>query len=321
MVDRWASARHDPVRSACRPARSELARLDLVHVLDAREAPGAEWIAASPAPVVLDFHDDYADGAVAWPSPDRFLRKWIWARRAPRLRRAAAAARGRIVHSRHMARRIEGATLVPIAVPPHAAGPAGAGAPGRERPPFSTKPVEILFAGRDSARKGLPVLLRAMRRLGERGLDARLVVLGRDYTHLEAANVFLAGALPVRFAGELAPRDLARAMARADLVALPAWTEAFGLVLVEAMALGTPVLGTSVGGVPEIIEDGRTGTLVRPGDPEALARAIERLAADPARTRGMASRGREDVRARFTERAMAEALEAAYRAAVGGSRP
>jgi glycosyltransferase involved in cell wall biosynthesis len=228
------------------------------------------------------------------------------------MRRAAEAAAGLVVHSRYMAGRFPGAAVVPIAVPAHAAGTGGPPAPAREGPPLERKPVEILFAGRDSARKGLPVLLAAMRLLEDRGLDARLTVAGADYPHLTAANVFLAGALPVTFAGELSPDDLAEAMVRADLVALPAWTEAFGLVLVEAMALGTPVIATAVGGIPEIVENGRTGTLVAPGDAGGLAAAIERLAADPPLAREMASLARGEVRARFTPRAMGEALESVY---------
>jgi len=84
-----------------------------------------------------------------------------------------------------------------------------------------------------------------------------------------------------------------------DLVVLPSHYETFGRVLVEAMAAGKPVIGTNVGGIPEIIEDGVTGLLVPPHSPGELAKAIIKLLQDPDLARRMGEAGRERARGRF----------------------
>lgn len=134
-----------------------------------------------------------------------------------------------------------------------------------------------LFAGNLEPVKGLDVLLDAFERVIARGGADRLVIVGDGplRSTLEervAASPALAG--DVRFAGQLPQLELARWMAAADAFVLPSRSEGLGLVLLEAMACGTPCVATRVGGVPEIL-DASCGALVEPGDPVALATAIE----------------------------------------------
>jgi glycosyltransferase involved in cell wall biosynthesis len=114
----------------------------------------------------------------------------------------------------------------------------------------------------------------------------------------------------VRFLGFR--RDLSDVIAAADLVVLPSVAEAFGLVVTEALYLGTPIVATHVGGIPEIVEDGVDGVLVPPADSKALADAVVRLLGDPERRRLMASAGRERVRDRFSFEKMMRAYEQLY---------
>jgi len=114
----------------------------------------------------------------------------------------------------------------------------------------------------------------------------------------------------VRFLGFR--RDLPDVIAAADLVVLPSVAEAFGLVVAEALYLGTPVVATNVGGIPEIVEDGVDGVLVPPADSTALVDAIVSLLGDSARRRRFASAGRERVRERFGFEKMMRAYEQQY---------
>jgi glycosyltransferase involved in cell wall biosynthesis len=101
-------------------------------------------------------------------------------------------------------------------------------------------------------------------------------------------------------------------MAAADLVILPSVAEAFGLAITEALYIGTPVVATRVGGIPEIVDDGVDGVLVPPGDSVALADAIADLLNDPARLKGMVGAGREKVLNRFRFENMVRAYEELY---------
>jgi glycosyltransferase involved in cell wall biosynthesis len=107
-------------------------------------------------------------------------------------------------------------------------------------------------------------------------------------------------------------RDLPDLLAAADLVVLPSVAEAFGLVLAEALYLGTPVVATKVGGVPEIVEDGVDGLLVPPGNSEALAEAIVDLLNNASNRSWLAGAGRERIRERFSFEHMARAYEETY---------
>jgi len=115
-------------------------------------------------------------------------------------------------------------------------------------------------------------------------------------------------------------KDSADLMAAADLVILPSLAEAFGLALTESLYIGTPVVATRVGGIPEIVEDGVDGMLVPPADSKALADAIVELLNENEKRERMAGAGREKVMTRFRFQEMVRSYESLYADACGGKR-
>ena len=171
----------------------------------------------------------------------------------------------------------------------------------------------VVFAGRVVTPKGVEVLIRAAATV-----NAEFVICG-DGWRLDAMRR-LARRLGVQeriaFAGWLGADELAHALAEASVVAMPSvWPEPFGLVGIEALAAGRPVIASATGGVGDWLEDGVNGLCVRPGDAPALAHALEELLADPARQQRMGAAGREMVAARFSPERHVAALSDAYRAA------
>ncbi|HEX6083896.1 MAG TPA: FkbM family methyltransferase [Thermoanaerobaculia bacterium] len=119
----------------------------------------------------------------------------------------------------------------------------------------------------------------------------------------------------VRFLG---PRDdVAEQMAAMDVLLCTSSHESFGRVLVEAMAVGTPVVATPVGGIPDVIDDGRTGLLAH--DADGLAAAVRRILDDPALAARLASAAQEEVRQRFDAAAVTRSIEDVYRELLGGA--
>lgn len=153
-----------------------------------------------------------------------------------------------------------------------------------------------LFVGRlDPAQKGLEPLIEALALLPpSAGLRLRLV--GEDWGGAPLVRR-LSAALRVEdridVVGPVSRPQLLDEYARADLLVLPSLFEPFGIVLLEAMAAGLPVVASRVGGIPEVVVDGETGLLVEPGNPEDLASALLRLASDPDLRARMGDRGRQ----------------------------
>jgi glycosyltransferase involved in cell wall biosynthesis len=160
-------------------------------------------------------------------------------------------------------------------------------------------------------RKGLAYLLQAMAQIRRDVPEARLVVGGTGDGR--AAMEWQARALGVNDRVEfLGPvDDPVGFFRRLDFFVLPSLDEAFGLALLEAMASGLPVIGTRVGGIPEILEDGRQGLLIPPADSRALAEAVRILACDAARRERMAQAARRQALRFDIGRTVAE-LQTAY---------
>jgi glycosyltransferase involved in cell wall biosynthesis len=116
----------------------------------------------------------------------------------------------------------------------------------------------------------------------------------------------------VTFLEQLSTEELVRQYNRAQLLVSPSLYEGFGLPAAEAMACGTPVVATTAGALPEIVEDGVSGILVPPGEVEPLAEAIRALLEDPGRCREMGEAGARQVRERFSWRRTAEETLALY---------
>lgn len=167
--------------------------------------------------------------------------------------------------------------------------------------------------GRLSPVKGHAVLLRAARLIRDQHRHATFVIVGEGPLQRtladEAARLAVADACV--FPG--ARHDVYDLLAAMDIFVLPSLSEGIPMAVLEAMALGKPVVATAVGGLPEIIQDGVTGLLVAPGDERALANACLQLITDPGEASAIGARARRVVEERFSHRQSGRALLAAYR--------
>jgi glycosyltransferase involved in cell wall biosynthesis len=180
-------------------------------------------------------------------------------------------------------------------------------------------PDEILIGtvGRFSPGKGHEELLEAARILMTRGLRFKLLVAGeasygeRDYEQrIRALAQTLGLERIVRFTGFR--RDVPEVMSALDLFVFPSHAEAFGLVLIEAMAMERPVVSTNCDGVVDIVVDGVTGLTVPPKDPVALAAATERMLADGTLRERSGKAGRQRVLELFDQEKQIDRLESIY---------
>jgi phosphatidylinositol alpha-1,6-mannosyltransferase len=177
----------------------------------------------------------------------------------------------------------------------------------------------ILFAGRLAAEKGACDLIEALPKILAALPDAMAVIAGDgpERPSLEALAETRGVGASLRFAGWLNRSALAAAMAAADMVVVSSRREGQGLVALEAMAAGTPVIAADVGGLPETVRDDETGLLIPPEAPEALAGAVIRLAGDPDLSQRLAQAGGAMVRKTYSSAAAAEAFGALYQAVLG----
>ena len=161
--------------------------------------------------------------------------------------------------------------------------------------PFSGvgKP-RVLFVGRLALQKGVGTLVAAAELIDDPSVQVILVGDGPERPALERKAKQTGVVDRLRFVGFVAHEELPAAMSHADLLVLPSLYEELGTVLLEAMQAGLPIVASKTGGIPDVIEDGVNGLLVPPGDPEALARAVNRLLAD----RGLARRLSEGAQQR-----------------------
>ncbi|HEY7143014.1 MAG TPA: glycogen synthase [Streptosporangiaceae bacterium] len=175
----------------------------------------------------------------------------------------------------------------------------------------------VIFVGRVTRQKGLPVLLQAAARIDP---SAQLVICAgqADTPELEAEVEGLASQLReyrsgvIWLAGMLARHEVIQLLSHATVFACPSLYEPLGIVNLEAMACGTAVVASRVGGIPEVVADGETGLLVPPGDPGELAEAVNALIRDPARAAAMGRLGRDRAIAEFGWSAVAAQTAALY---------
>lgn len=180
----------------------------------------------------------------------------------------------------------------------------------------------VLFAGRLEPRKGIDTLMAAIEALLDREPAARYVLAGDDGLGMGRAWLEkLRWRAPnwtsrIELAGQVSAERLTAFYGQCSLFVAPSIWESFGLVFLEAMSHGKPVVGTTAGGIGEVVEDGVTGILVRPGDADQLSEAILALLADPERRQSMGRAGLERWRRKFSREAMAASTEGAYRSLV-----
>jgi glycosyltransferase involved in cell wall biosynthesis len=284
------------VIAAVRAERPQLVHTHLVHA----DVYGTLAGAVGRVPLVSTRHNDdrYLLG------PFRYVDR-LFARRARRLVAISHAVRSFLERAGHDPRKLltihYGLDRLPEA--PSEVGPLEAGVP-------DGAPL-LLAIGRLTAQKDHPTLLRAFARVRREHPHAMLAILGigplEQETRRLGADLGLAGS--VLFPGRLEIRDW---LARADVFVHTSRWEGFGLVLLEAMLAGLPVVATRVSAVPEIVADGETGLLAEPGDDAAVASALSELLGSAGQARALGAAGLERARTVFSVERMAERTIAVY---------
>jgi glycosyltransferase involved in cell wall biosynthesis len=166
-------------------------------------------------------------------------------------------------------------------------------APDETAPAATSGPINLLFLGRLIEKKGLLDLFQALALVLKRFPDLQLRIGGDgDMQQTKEAARRCGVENAVKFEGWVSGREKDRLIAQATLFVLPSHYEAFPVSILEAMVHGKPVVATAVGGIPEILIDGRHGLLVPPKDPQALAEALMLLLADPERMHRLGMAGR-----------------------------
>ena len=233
-----------------------------------------------------------------------------------------------VVSSTHMQALAErgGAANDSIRIIPHGIDPGELGLGSSYTPPSATGPglpLRILFVGRFSVEKGVDTLLQACKRLIERNVQFQLRLVGdgplRD--HLRAMSTSLGVEQYSTFVGPLARDLLGSEYIDCHAVCIPSRSETFGMVAIEAMAAGRPVIGTNIGGIPFAVTHEKSGLLVPKDAPGELADALERASRNPHMLKIMGRQGYDLCRKRFTwEGVTQELVEAIDATCTGLSR-
>lgn len=162
----------------------------------------------------------------------------------------------------------------------------------------------FLFVGRISPEKGIETLLDAMDRLKTKGMRPSINILGvpsnKKYSRLIERKIRTSGLEHnIMFRGRVSQEEVASYMEESVALILPSRYDAFGLVLAEALATGTPVIASRVGGIPYVVENGKTGFLFETGDADVLAEKMMLLLQDRDLRRLMGQRGKQEAMQRF----------------------
>jgi glycosyltransferase involved in cell wall biosynthesis len=283
-------------------------RYDVIHVHWPLPLALFGWAAqrARSTPLITTFYGV----ELRWvKSSLRFLKRFVaWsARRSDRV----------VAISSYTAAELRELTDVPVEVIPYTA---ALPPPPPSPPKRDTGGRTVLFVGRLVERKGVAHLIEALTRLTSRS-PVRLVIVGdgAERPRLVALAQRLGIADRVVFRGKISDADLQQAYQAADLLVLPATldargdTEGLGVVLLEAMNYGVPVIASRIGGITDIVADGESGILVPPGEAAALAAAIDRVLGDAALARRLGEAGRARLAREFSWEAITKRWEAVYR--------
>lgn len=191
----------------------------------------------------------------------------------------------------------------------------------------------ILQLGRMVPRKGVDTVIQSVAVLRERfGIAAHLLIVGGNAEQIDTLNTPELGRLMaltkaldlarhVTFTGQQARSQLRYYYSAANAFVTTPWYEPFGITPVEAMACGTPVIGAAVGGIKHTVVDGKTGYLVPPKDPEAVARRLATLYNQPRHARRLGEAGMQRAYQRYTWGNVAAQLAAIYEAVLDVIQP
>ena len=295
------------LRTAAR-LRKEAAGVDVIHAATEPVAPLAFLLSRLlGAPYVVSIHGTYGDLATYAPSV-----RWLYRLAFSRADRLAAVSR----YTAEVVRRQMPRARIAVIPGGFSLEGLAAGRPARGPEP------RILAVGAIKPRKGYHALVEALGLLKARGVPFRAECIGpkasTDYVaRLEARVRELGLEGRVRFAGRVSETDLRAAYAAADLFVLPSEHEGtafegLGLVYLEALARGVPVIGCLESGATDVIEPDVNGLLVPPGDPEKIAAAIRRILSDAA-LRGKMSEAAPRSVERFRWGAVGASMDAAYK--------
>jgi glycosyltransferase involved in cell wall biosynthesis len=194
------------------------------------------------------------------------------------------------------------------------------GTVARHRYNWGDVPVVATIA-KQTARKQSDVLLRAMRRVWTVHSNARLLIAGARTSYSREIERMIEDLPPkqqanVTVVSNFLEEEKPRLLAACDVFVLPSGEESFGIAFLEAWACGKPVVGSRVGAIPSVIDEGRDGLLAAYQDADDLARAILELLADPQRCAQMGEAGRRKVLEHHTWEIMADRTRAVYTAAI-----
>ena len=283
------------------------------------EAPGLAYTWSNPVPSVTRLHTSFAETVKIDALPVGYGERFaMWAERTS-ARRSIALVTHTYAHRRRMAEEI-GVPEAAIAVVPH----------GIEVPDelltssrgVASLPLRILYVGRLEHRKGTLDLLNALSFVVAKAPRFELTLIGRDRPHAPGGRTFrryaeqeLSPSVRKRvcFRGVVSDSDLDIAYRQCDLFVAPSRYESFGLIYLEAMRYGKPVVACAAGGVPEVVRHGETGLLVPPSQPMALSEAIVALLTDSSLRVTMGRNAHAWTRENFSIRVMAERTIAFYR--------
>ncbi|MCB8982260.1 MAG: glycosyltransferase [Ardenticatenaceae bacterium] len=267
----------------------------------------SQWLVGGKRPFLISYQSDVVKQQAILRLYDPLLRRIL--RRASRI---LASSPNYIDSSPYLRPLADHCTIVPLGIDPQ---------PFLQVAPLTLPPSDLptlLFVGRHRYYKGVDTLIRAMP-----DIAARLLIAGdgpmRPAWEALAAELDLGER--VTFLGDIGDVDLPRLYAAADVFVLPSnvRAEAFGLVLLEAMASGLPCVTTEVGtGTSFVVQDGQTGLVVPPQDEGALATAVSHLLQHPDLRRQMGQNGRARLLAEFTTPKMVARVEAVYRQLLSG---
>lgn len=249
-------------------------------------------------PLVLNFH-----GAELL-----LIRKKKWIK--PLLKFAIGQAQAVFANSSFTAGKIKALRNVDIEWSPYGTTLGKDSAESIPQPHSINGKFRVLFVGRHIERKGICYLIEASKFLPADSFEIRIVGTGDLTAQLKAQLAELDSTnpehCPVTFTGKLSPEELENEYRTANVFTLPAIvdhkgdTEGLGVVLIEAMELGLPIVASNVGGIPDVVVDGESGILVPEKNPEALANAFKRIAGDSAFTQSLLYGARRHIAENFT---------------------
>ena len=257
-------------------------------------------------PLVLNFH-----GAELL-----LIRKKKWVK--PLLKFAISQAQAVFANSSFTAGKIKALRNVDVEWSPY--GTTLETGTGNAEPHAINGKFKILFVGRHIERKGIRYLIEAAKYLPRDQFEIRIVGVGDLTDELKklASESATPNSAEIIFTGKLSPEALASEYKTANVFTLPAIvdskgdTEGLGVVLIEAMELGLPIVASNVGGIPDVVIDGETGILVPEKDPEALASAYRRLAAEPELVKQLLAGSQKRINECFTWDGIIERQIAVY---------